>query len=410
MVFDLVVIGGGPAGLFGAIRAKELNPRLSVIIMEKMDQCGRKLLVSGGGQCNLTRDEENRELIKGYGSQGRFLGTAFSARSPSDTYEWFTAHGLPLIVREDKKVFPASLRATDVRDLLVGLCEKLHIEIRYQTPVSSIKRIGEATFQIEAALGQEILSRNILLATGGMNCPGTGSSGDGYALAKSLGHVIVPPHPALAAAKATNEILSAVEGVSLERVCVIAQDGRWTGPLLFTRNGVSGPVILDNSRNLRSGDSIRLCTVFRPDGKPMPAEIFSQILMQDAKRSPSKQIATMLHQLAGVPKRLVQYHLKTLGIPEDKRCADISNKQAAALAERFCAWRMSLSFEGAFKTCMATAGGVALSEIDSKTMMSKLVDGLYFAGEVIDIDGKCGGYNLQAAWSTADLVARAISL
>lgn len=407
-MFDLAVIGGGPAGLFGAIRTKELNPNLSVIILEKNEQCGRKLLASGGGQCNLTRKEETRELIKGYGEQGRFLGSAFSAFSPSDTYKWFTGHGLALLTRDDNKVFPASLDARDVRNLLVSLCNKLHIDILYQSSVSSINRM-EGSFIVQTATGNQIVANDILLTTGGMSCPGTGSTGDGYMLAKSLGHTIVTPHPALAAAQVTNENLSPLEGIALEQASIITQKGTWKGPVLWTRNGLSGPVILDNSKYMSSGETITLCSVVKADGKPLPAEAFSQTIRQEAKRNPTKQIDTLLHQLTGVPKRLVQYHLGILKIPEATHGADISNKQADALAKRFCQWPITISFAGAFKTCMATAGGVSLSEIDAKTMMSKIIPGLYFAGEVIDVDGRCGGFNLQAAWSTAELAAKSIS-
>jgi predicted Rossmann fold flavoprotein len=407
-MFDLVVIGGGPAGLFSAARAKELNPRLSILILEKMAQCGRKLLVSGGGQCNLTRDEESRELVKGYGDNGRFLGAAFSKLSPADTQAWFTLHGLPLTTREDRKVFPASFRANDVRNLLVDLCCALDISILYHSCAETVKHCDEI-FQIRTTDGTCFSSKKLLIATGGMSCPGTGSTGDGYTLAKGMGHTIVPPRPALAAVKATSEPTESLEGVSLDMAMIYAKQGRWTGPLIFTRNGISGPVVLDNSRYLKSGETIRLCTMFRAGGKPATADLFAQELLQEAKRNPLRQVSTLLHQWTGLPKRLVQHHFKTMGIPDEKRGGDLSGQQALVLAQRFCSWPVKISFEGAFKTCMATAGGIALSEINPKTMMSQLVAGLYFAGEVIDIDGRCGGYNLQAAWSTANLAARDIT-
>ncbi|MFA6688024.1 MAG: NAD(P)/FAD-dependent oxidoreductase [Sphaerochaetaceae bacterium] len=405
---DLVVVGGGPAGLFAAIRTKELNPGITVMVLEKMDRCGRKLLLTGAGQCNLTRAETSREMISGYGRQGRFLGTALATLSPQATCSWFETCGLPLTTRSDKKIFPASFRAMDVLDVLMGRCEALGIDIQYHTACMSIDTDGSA-FSVGTSDGRSIVAHAVLIATGGMSCPGTGSTGDGYALAKTFGHRIIPPRPALASARVLNEDLADLEGVSLETVELSASHGRWKGPLVFTRNGISGPVVIDNSRDLATGETVRLRLVFRDEGKPMSREQFAAVLLRQAHSMPAKRIDTMLHLATGLPKRLVAHKMSMLRISQDIPCADMSGSLAAKIASGLCQWPLVVSFEGAFKTCMATAGGVSLEEIDSKTMMSTHAAGLYFAGETIDADGKSGGYNLQAAWSTAELAARSIA-
>ncbi len=403
---DVIIIGGGPAGLFCACSIKESDTSADVLVLEKMDACGRKLLTTGGGQCNITRKANERQLIKGFGRHGKFLGHAIARLTPEATCAWFEQHGLPLTLRDDLKIFPASLDAHDVRDLLVSTCRNIGVVIRNNTPVQAVS-YENGIFHVTTEHGV-FQSQKLVITTGGMSCPGTGSTGDGYAFAKSLGHTIVPVHPALAAAKVTNIDLSPLEGVSLDMVHIQSDAVSCSGPLLFTRNGVSGPVVLDNSNLLHESPNIKLCLLSKPNGKPLSKEACAIQLKQEAQAHPARNVLTMFHETTQLPQRLCTFLMQAAGLPTDLRTGSLSNAQALSLATMLCSWELSLSFAGAFRTCMATSGGISLDEIDPKTMQSLICPNLYVAGEVLDIDAMCGGYNLQGAWSTAATAAAAI--
>ncbi|PKL14487.1 MAG: NAD(P)/FAD-dependent oxidoreductase [Spirochaetae bacterium HGW-Spirochaetae-8] len=403
----LVVIGGGPAGLFAALSASTVCKKASfpavVTVLERNARPGQKLLASGSGQCNLTQNASPEELVKHYGDNGRFLLPVLNACPPSRVMDWFTAWNVPLIVREDGKVFPRSLRAQDVLRVLMERCIEAGVEFKNESRVVSLNRELK-TFLINLEQGATLAADMVIIATGGSSYPTTGSTGDGYLLAKALGHTIVPPHAALTGVIAPQGTLGILSGISfaLAGLTLLSGAGKgryWNGPLLITHSGISGPLVINNSRYLASGDEVALCFLPHEDGRlRTPAEMES-LLKQLIDNQGSLQLQTVLHQLA-LPKAFISWVLQDCGVDGGRKAAEIGKKQLAPLARAIVATKLTISLKGCLEKAMVTAGGVALSEINRKTMRSQLVEGLYLAGEVMDIDGDTGGYNLQAAWST----------
>ncbi len=378
--FNTIIIGGGASGLFLAKNLAEKN--ISTLVLEKMDSPAKKLLLTGGGMCNLTRDDASYKMLKHFDKANKFLGPSFALLSPDETQKWFEKRNLPLNTREDGKVFPKSRKATDVLDVLLNDNYSLETNLTVET----VKK-ENGYFLVNG----EYKAINLVIACGGVSYPATGSTGDGYLFAKQFNHSIVDPKPGLASFKIESENVSAIEGISLNNVTISFDDLtskkkktiKLTDDLLFTRIGISGPVVLDISKHASSNQTIylNLNTTIEKENSP-------------------KLLSTSIRYQTNLPSRLVSYILNTLNIEDDK-CANISNKKISLINEKLKRWKVEISLKKQLKGAMATAGGVSLKEINSKTMESKLIENLYFCGEVIDFCGDCGGYNLQACWSTA---------
>jgi len=394
----ILVVGAGPAGLMAAAAAGK-----KALLVERNPRPGRKLLVSGSGQCNITHRGEVDDFIRHYGKNGRFLRPALHAFPPEALLDFFRTRGLEFIVREDGKIFPETLKAGDVLRRLVEEVGEERIMAR--TRVVGVERItGGFLVRVASAERKETLfAARLVLSTGGLSYPGTGSTGDGYAFARDLGHSLVDPRPALTGVLSPG--FRGLSGNSFSLVEVnLLRDGMRVatscGDFLFTHRGVTGPAVLDLSRSMERGD---LLTVdFLHPEKP---EDVADRLRLECKVRAREQASSYLAS-PPITRALAEHILRAGGIPGDKKLGDLNKREMRYLADSLSRFPVPVRELEGFDSAMTTAGGVALNEVNPKTMESRLVPGLYFAGEVLDVDGDTGGYNLQAAFSTGRLAGK----
>ena len=397
MTFDLIVIGGGPAGIFSAIFAK--NRGKKVLLLEKMEKLGKKLLIAGQGQCNLTHVGTKDEFISRYGNNGVFLKKALYKYPPQSMVEFFEKRGLPLIATEKGKYFPKTLRSLDVLSLLKE--ELQGVEIRLNSPVTKIEK--NEIFKVFVG-ENEYLSEKLIIATGGKSYEVTGSSGDGYRFSKNLGMKIAEPKPCLTPVYINDYPYASLSGVSFRDVTLELwrenkKIGEYRGDLLFTHKNLSGPIIIDNSRYMEKGDRIKI------NYTGEKRESFEKDFREKLK---SSKLIKNIFDNANLSERFVGSTLKNLKIDEEKKAFELNKFEIKAIIEAFCESSYEISRLEGYNVAMATAGGVSLEEINKNTMESKKVKGLYIVGELLDIDGDTGGFNIQAAYSTGALAAENI--
>jgi len=400
---QIIIIGAGPAGLFCAANAGAAGKK--VVVLEKNPVPGKKLLLAGSGQCNITHDGPVREFLTHYGDKGPFLKPAMMNFPNTALISFFQERGLEMVTTKAGKVFPATLKSTDVLHTLETECATNNVNLHYNEPVLNVRQSADVFF-VETR-NTTYCGKLLVIATGGASYPGTGATGDGYRFASSLGHTIEETAPALAPVIAEGYPFGNLAGISFDSIHFSLwrlgkKIGSHTGDLLFTHQGLSGPGILDYSRFIRPGDTIRLSFV-----GPVQGEVFGKGLSEKIAAHPVSNVKTIVLQYK-VPERLVTGLLQLSGIPEDLTCAHLSKIQRNTLIANLLEFPIRVAKLGGFNEAMVTRGGVSLREIEPKTMESRLVPGLYFAGEIIDIDGDTGGYNLQAAFSTGYLAAKAI--
>jgi predicted Rossmann fold flavoprotein len=408
--YDLIVIGGGPAGFFSALSAANANPDLRILILEKGSKLLRKVRISGGGRCNVTHAcFDPAELVGFYPRGGRELRGPFSRFQPGDTIEWFESRGVKLKAEADGRMFPASDDSTDIVDCLLNEARRNGITIHTRANVTGISR-SEAGYRLTLLDGDQLTARNLLIAAGGGSDPI-------YRLIRSLGHTIVLPVPSLFTFEITDSRLEGLAGVTVLQVSLSIPDPESrrspaiesTGPLLVTHWGVSGPAVLKLSawgaRTLaNTGYHLPLTVNWLPTETQDSA---FKLLRQNKIISPRQQIGS--HPPADLPSRLWQRLVDAAGIPLHQPWTEISDKKLQFLAKELVAGEFQISGKGVFKEEFVTCGGVSLREVDFRTMESKISPGLHFAGEVLDIDGITGGFNFQACWTTGYLAGQGIT-
>jgi predicted Rossmann fold flavoprotein len=397
--WDVVVIGAGAAGLVAALRAAERGRR--TLLMEKNRKPGVKILMSGGTRCNLTHATDNRGIVEAYGPPGRFLHSALAALSVEDTVTLFEAEGVATKVEETGKVFPVSNRATDVLAALLRRLERSGATLVLNEPVLDWSR-SEVGFTLTTP--QRVLEAGrVILTTGGQSYPGSGTTGDGYRLAAALGHTVVTPRPALVPITTAAPWLPELRGITVPDAGVRIREGSHVlaarrGSLLFAHFGLSGPVVLDVSRVV-SGHPRSKELLLEVDLLPgMPEPELVELLRREAAASGKRHLAGVLPPQ--LPLRLGELAVVLAGMPAERTAAALSREQRGRLVEHLKRLPVPVTGTVGFKKAEVTAGGIALDEVDSRSLESKLVPGLFVAGEVLDLDGPIGGYNFQAAWST----------
>jgi hypothetical protein len=405
--WDVIVIGAGAAGLMAAISAAERGRR--VLVLEKNRKPGIKILMSGGTRCNITQATDNRGIVAAYGPPGKFLHSALAAFSVQDTIDFFEAEGVATKVEETGKIFPVSNKAADVLDALLRRLERSGATLALGEPVVAI-RAGEGAFTLDSSL-RALNGDRVILTTGGQSYPGSGTTGDGYRFAAQLGHRIVPPRPALVPLTTNLPWVADLRGITIADVGVRILEREKTlaqrrGSLLFAHFGLSGPVILDVSRAV-SGHAQPQTLVLEIDLLPaLPAAALDEWLRTESLASGKKQLAVVLAQQ--VPRRLCESLLEQAGLAKDRKAAALTREERRRLV--LAAKQLPIALTGTlgFKKAEVTAGGVALAEVDSRTLQSKLAPNFYLAGEILDLDGPIGGFNFQAAWSTGWLAGASV--
>jgi len=400
----IAIIGGGPAGLFCALQAA--GEGRNIIVFEKKPAPGRKLLIAGSGQCNITHAGGVADFLSHYGGHGAFLRPALMNFTNRDLVAFFADRGLRMETEPGGKVFPETRRSADVLAALLAECAARGVEVRSSDPVLAVER-KDGDFIVRTAKAA-FRAGVLVIATGGASYPATGSTGDGYAFARALNQPTTEVAPALTPVYVADYPFADLAGISFQNLAVtVYRDGkraaRGTGDLLFTHTGLSGPGILDLSRSILPGDVLRV--TFLPETN---VEAVRDRLAGAVAAGGARQVKTVLCDL-GLPERFVRRLLDLAGVPAGETCARLPKKARNMLAASLAEFPFRVSRLGGFNEAMATRGGVALDGVDRKTMASKTVDNLYCIGEVLDIDGDTGGYNLQAAFSTAALAARHIA-
>ncbi len=404
---QIVVIGGGAAGLMAAGQAAGLGAR--VTLLEKMKTPGRKIFISGKGRCNITNTAPINEFIDHFGRHGRFLRQAFHRYFSDDVLAFFHDHGVPTVTERGGRVFPASGLSSDVVDALVNWATYEGVKIWTQTPAEEIIVVNGRVVGVKTPHTQ-LDADAVIVTTGGASYPGTGSTGDGYKFAKRAGHTVVPIRPALVPLITAGDFIKELQGLSLRNVAVtVWTDGKKSdsafGEMLFTHFGVSGPIILGLSRDIVDSLRAKKMVAISIDLKPaLDQGKLDARLLRDLKEFSNKQFKTILKEL--LPKTLIPVCIKLTGISADKVGHQINAEERKRLRTWLKDFRLDIPDHRKFNQAIVTAGGVDTREIDPKTMASRLVEGLYFAGEVLDVDADTGGYNLQAAFSTGWLAGR----
>jgi len=397
--WDVAVIGAGAAGLLAAIAAAERGQR--TLLIEKNRKPGVKILMSGGTRCNITHATDNRGIVDAFGPPGQFLHSALAALSVQETLELVEAEGVPTKVEDTGKVFPISNKAADVLEAFLRRLRRSRATLTLEEPVRDMSGNG-VSFTLTTS-HRVISASRVILTSGGQSYPGSGTTGDGYGFLARLGHTIVTPRAALVPVTVAAPWLTSLQGITIADVYLrVWEDdtclARRRGSLLFAHFGLSGPVILDVSgvisRHPRP-ESLTLEIDFLPHFKE-PA--LDEFLRCESIASAKKFLAVIL--ASHLPRRLCETLLVQIGMPTDRKAAGLSKRERGNLVAAVKRLRLAVTGILGFKKAEVTTGGVALDEVDSRTMQSKRVPGLFIAGEILDLDGPIGGYNFQAAFST----------
>ncbi len=399
--YDVIVIGAGPAGLLAAGRAAEQGNK--VLVLEKMRQAGRKLLITGKGRCNITNDAAIGEFITHVYPNGKFLRNAFSQYFSKDIIELLKKYGVASTLERGGRYFPASNSAADVLQALLKWVKGLKVEIRCGHKVQKLI-IEDNSIKGIIANEQKFTSSNIILATGGKSYPATGSNGEGYELAKTVGHTIENVIPALVPLVTEGQTAQKLQGLNLKNVKAMVwvndkKAGEDFGEMIFTHFGLSGPIILTLSRivvaELHKNSKVEITIDLKP---ALDEQKLDNRLIRDLNEHGKKKLVNIFKNW--LPSSMIPVFIELLNIDPDKECHQVSSKERKKIKLLLKNLRFKIQNHRSFKEAIITAGGISTKEISPKTMESKIVKGLFFAGEIIDLDAETGGYNLQIAYST----------
>ena len=405
----IIVIGAGASGIMAAIRAAENGAQ--VTLFEKMPHIGRKLRITGKGRCNLTNTADIPEVVKNIPGNGKFLYSALKNFSPVDTVNFFESLGVKTKIERGGRIFPASDDASEVIDALLKRLIILGVEVKTNSPVTEILSANKKIVGVK--VGGKIFDCDaVILATGGASYPATGSTGDGFKFAKKLGHTITEILPALVPLETEEDFVKDLQGLSLKNVRVkLLADGKKVseqfGEMLFTHFGVSGPIILTLSRQAAKLLAEKKFVELEINLKPAltPEQLDARIL-RDFDKFKRKTIKNSLVEL--LPAKLIPIVLDLSYLPEEKRVDEITSAERRRLLEILRGLPLTITKTRPIAEAIVTAGGVDVKEIDPRTMRSKLVENLFIVGEVADVDGFTGGFNLQAAWSMGNAAGKAL--
>lgn len=399
--YDVIVIGAGPAGLLAAGRVAELGAK--VLILEKMRQEGRKLLITGKGRCNITNNKSIGEFITHVYPKGRFLRTAFSQFYSEDILELLDRYGVESTLSRGGRYFPSSDKSSDVLQAFLKWVNELKVEIRCGHRVEKLIVENNTIIGIKTG-GNEFKTKHVILATGGNSYPATGSNGEGYELARQVGHSIERVRPALVPIETAGQTAQKLQGLNLKNVRAVVWSndkkmGEDFGEMIFTHFGLSGPIILTLSRivvdELHKKNKVEITIDLKP---ALDDQKLDKRLLRDLNEHGKKRVGNIFRNW--LPASMIPVFIDVLGLDPDKECHQISSKERKQIRLMLKNLRFTVTKNRSFKEAIITAGGIPTNEISPKTMESKIVKGLYFAGEIIDLDAETGGYNLQIAYST----------
>lgn len=401
----IAVIGGGAAGLMAAGAAAQAGAR--VLLFEKNPKVGRKLVITGKGRCNVTNDCDVQTVLAHVPVNPRFLYAALGKYPPRDVMDFFEAQGVPLKTERGGRVFPVSDRSTDIVDALFFWVKRAGVTIVHETVEDILTRDGRAAGVF--AGGHDYKADRVILATGGASYPGTGSTGDGYRFAKALGHTIVPPRPSLVPLVEQGDVCQSLMGLSLKNVQVtVFEDNKRIfsefGEMLFTHFGLSGPLILSASAHMRHFGSREYRVEI--DLKPaLDEKTLDKRLLSDFEQHKNSDFINALGDL--LPRKMIPAVITAAGIDPRVKVHSITKTERRALLQTLKHFTVAVSGARPINEAIITSGGVSVRQVNPKTMESKLIPGLYFAGEVLDVDAYTGGFNLQIAWATGHLAGQA---
>jgi len=412
LLMTIAIVGAGAAGLMTAATILELNPSAKIILLEKNDGLGKKVIISGGGRCNVTTGiQDIKTVLAKYPRGGKFLSSAMYNFPPESVYQWFEAHGVPLKVEEDLRAFPQSNNGKDIVGVFEKLFRNAQIQVLLKTHVVGIEKHREQFALSIKDQSTPLLVDKLVLTTGGQAYRHTGSTGDGYAFAQALGHTLTDLAPSLNSFFTKETWPATLSGLSFERATITAVRSKkhsYTGPFLFTHKGVSGPAVF----------AVSSLVAFEKYDAAHPLDVLIDIfpdqtdtdLRHDLESviilNPKKSTLNVLSQL--VSKSFAQVLCEQLALPFDKHAAELSKQDLA----KIIAWVKAIPLRAIGRGAgdeFVTAGGVNLKEVDPSTMESKISPGLYFAGEILDVDGYTGGFNLQASWAMGRLAGESLS-
>lgn len=398
-----IIIGAGASGLFAAITASQKGNE--VLIIEKNEKCGKKIYITGKGRCNLSNNTDCNTFLENVVSNYKFLYGAINNFSPFDTISFFEKNGLKLKTERGNRVFPESDKASDVTKTLENICQNNGVKFLFNTAVTKILTENNTVVGVETQDKKQYFANSVIVCTGGLSYPLTGSTGDGYNFAKKCGHTIIEPKPSLVGIELCGDFYKEFQGISLKNITLSAFDNDKKiyieqGEMLFTHYGISGPLVLTLSALINRKDlkNIILSINFKP---ALSYETLDKRLLREFENNSTKEIKNVMRSL--LPKNLIDEVLKRAEIKTNTVCNTITAEKRDKLIKTLTNFKMKIKSLRPIDEAVITAGGVSVKEINPKTMESKIISGLYFAGEVIDVDAFTGGFNLQIAFSTGYL-------
>lgn len=402
----VLIVGGGAAGMMAAGVCAQNGAE--VFLLEKNDLLGKKLRITGKGRCNITNNCDVQTFMANVPRNGKFLYSAISSFSPSDTMSFFEARGLAIKTERGGRVFPASDKAIDVVRALEGFVAEAGVKTINTRAKKLLVKDGKCE-GLETQSGEKIFAGAVVLATGGLSYPRTGSTGDGYKMARNVGHTIVEPRPSLVPLESGDDFCKELQGLSLRNVAIelLEKDSNKVvysdfGEMLFTHFGISGPIVLSASAHMLKNRSYAAKIDLK---SALSAEQLDKRLLRDLEKYQNKDFGNALGDL--LPKKLIPVVIRLSGIPAELKCHQISRAMRLKLVSLLKGFKVNITGTRSIDEAIITAGGVKTSEVNPKTLESKLVRGLHFAGEVLDVDAYTGGFNLQIAFSTGHLAGLA---